>query len=162
MNLPSVSINVGQGSNGIGSSLGVFLLITLLTLAPSIIIMLTSFTRIIVVLGFVRTALGFPQLPPNQVLTGLALFLTIFTMTPELTAINAQAVQPLLANRITQQEALDARTGADPHVHVHPGTRDRPRAHDLRRTPAAATDTRRRPDDGADPRVHSLRAAHGL
>lgn len=106
MNLPNVSINVGQGSNGIGSSLGIFLLITLLTLAPSIIIMLTSFTRIIVVLGFVRTALGFPQLPPNQVLTGLAIFLTIFTMTPEITAINTQAVQPLLANQITQQEAL--------------------------------------------------------
>ncbi len=107
MNIPSISIGVGHGGAGIGSAIQILILITLITLAPSLVIMLTSFTRIIVVLGFVRTAIGIPQAPPNQVLTGLALFLTLFVMSPTLGTINQTALQPLIANRITQQQALD-------------------------------------------------------
>ncbi|HZT96793.1 MAG TPA: flagellar biosynthetic protein FliP, partial [Chloroflexota bacterium] len=107
MNIPSISVNLGHGNGGIGSAVQVLVLITLITLAPSLVIMLTSFTRIIVVLGFVRTAIGIPQTPPNQVLTGLALFLTFFIMSPTLQQINNSALQPLLANKISQQQALD-------------------------------------------------------
>src|SRR5579884_2455655 len=107
MNIPSISIGVGHGGAGVGSAIQILILITLITLAPSLVIMLTSFTRIIVVLGFVRTAIGVPQTPPNQVLTGLALFLTFFVMTPTLTAINTSALQPLLSQHISQQQALD-------------------------------------------------------
>src|SRR5579871_5378935 len=107
MNVPSIQIGVGHGQNGIGSAIQVLLLITLISLAPSLVIMLTSFTRIIVVLGFVRSAIGIPQTPPNQVLTGLALFLTFFIMSPTLLAVNNTALQPLVAGKITQQQALD-------------------------------------------------------
>jgi len=107
VNIPSISVNLGHGNGGIGSAVQVLVLITLITLAPSLVIMLTSFTRIIVVLGFVRTAIGIPQTPPNQVLTGLALFLTFFIMSPTLQQINNSALQPLLANKISQQQALD-------------------------------------------------------
>jgi flagellar biosynthetic protein FliP len=107
MTIPPITIGIGHGDGGIGGAVQILLLITLVTLAPSLAIMLTSFTRIIVVLGFVRTAIGVPQTPPNQVLTGLALFLTFFVMTPTLTTINSTALQPLLSNRITQQQALD-------------------------------------------------------
>lgn len=107
MNIPSINLSIGHGGAGVGSAVQILILITLITLAPSLVIMLTSFTRIIVVLGFVRTAIGVPQAPPNQVLTGLALFLTFFVMTPTLNQINTTALQPLLANDITQQQALD-------------------------------------------------------
>jgi len=106
MNIPSIQIGVGQGSGGLGGAVQILLLITLISLAPSLVIMLTSFTRIIVVLGFTRSAIGIPQTPPNQVLTGLALFLTFFVMSPTLLQINNDALQPLLANKITQQQAL--------------------------------------------------------
>jgi flagellar biosynthetic protein FliP len=107
MTIPSISVNLGHGNGGVGGAVQVLVLITLITLAPSLVIMLTSFTRIIVVLGFVRTAIGIPQTPPSQVLTGLALFLTFFIMSPTLGQINNSALQPLLANKITQQQALD-------------------------------------------------------
>src|SRR5581483_630931 len=107
MTIPSINLSLGHGGAGVGSAVQVLILITLISLAPSLVIMLTAFTRIIVVLGFVRTAIGIPQTPPSQVLTGLALFLTFFIMTPTFTSINNQALQPLLANRITQQQALD-------------------------------------------------------
>lgn len=83
------------------------LLLTVLTLAPSIIILCTSFTRIIVVFGFIRTALGLQQTPPNQVLIGLALFLTAAVMMPTFREINETAVQPYLAGEIDQVEALE-------------------------------------------------------
>jgi flagellar biosynthesis protein FliP len=107
MTIPSIHIGLGHGGAGVGSAVQVLILITLITLAPSLVIMLTSFTRIIVVLGFVRTAIGIPQTPPNQVLTGLALFLTFFVMTPTLTRINDTALQPLMKGRITETQALD-------------------------------------------------------
>ncbi|MDV3429235.1 MAG: flagellar type III secretion system pore protein FliP [Bacillota bacterium] len=86
--------------------------LTILTLLPSFIIMMTSFTRIIVVFGFLRSAIGTQQSPPNQVLIGLALFLTIFIMAPVYKQINQDAIQPYLNNKITQQQAID--TGSKP------------------------------------------------
>ena len=106
MTIPSIHVGVGHG-DGVSSAVQILILVALISLAPSLVIMLTAFTRIIVVLGFVRSAIGVPQTPPNQVLTGLALFLTFFVMTPTLTQINNQALQPLLHNKISQQQALD-------------------------------------------------------
>ncbi len=83
------------------------LVLTVISLAPSILIMLTSFTRIIVVLHFVRTAVGTQTVPPNQVLVGLALFLTLFIMNPVFAELNETVVQPLDANEISQEEALE-------------------------------------------------------
>ncbi|MEZ4520601.1 MAG: flagellar type III secretion system pore protein FliP [Thermomicrobiales bacterium] len=94
------------------SGLELVLLLTIITLVPTLLLMMTAFTRIIIVLGFIRTALGVPQLPPNQVLLGLALFMTIFIMAPVWTEINEEAIQPLQSGEITQREALDR--GADP------------------------------------------------
>lgn len=82
-------------------------LLTLLTLLPSILIMFTSFTRMIIVLSFVRNALGLQQMPPNQVLVGIALILTFFVMSPVLAQIDEKAYQPYVANKISQEEALD-------------------------------------------------------
>ena len=89
------------------SSLQLLLLLTVLSIAPAILVLMTSFTRIIIVLSFVRNALGTQQLPPNQVLIGLALFLTFFVMAPTYNEINTQALQPFLNSEITQAEALD-------------------------------------------------------
>lgn len=89
-----------------GTSLQILLLLTVLSLAPAILMLMTSFTRIIIVLSFVRNALGTQQLPPNQVLIGLALFLTFFVMEPTWNQINTNAVQPYLKNQITQTEAM--------------------------------------------------------
>ena len=80
------------------------LILTVLTLAPSILIMMTSFTRIIIVLHFVRTAIGTQTAPPNQILIGLALFLTFFIMWPTFQKINTNAIQPLDKGEITQSE----------------------------------------------------------
>jgi flagellar biosynthetic protein FliP len=82
------------------------LILTLLAVIPSIVICMTSFVRIIVVLSMVRHAFGMPETPPNPVLISLALFMTAFTMSPTLTALNSGAIQPLLANRITIEEAM--------------------------------------------------------
>jgi flagellar biosynthetic protein FliP len=86
--------------------LQIFLLMTILSLAPAILIMLTSFTRIVIVLSLLRRALGTMQAPPNQVLIGLALFLTFFIMTPVWHNINQNALQPFLDDQIGQQQAF--------------------------------------------------------
>lgn len=91
----------------VSTSIQILLLLTVLSLAPSIIIMMTSFTRIIIVLSFLRNALGTQQMPPNQVLIGLALFLSLFIMTPVISDINTQAYEPFNKGEITQQQALD-------------------------------------------------------
>jgi flagellar biosynthesis protein FliP len=105
--LPSVDINIdGQGTGG-SSALSILLMITVLTVAPSFLILMTSFTRIVIVLGFVRTSLGTQQMPPNQVLIGLALFLTLFIMSPTLSQVNDTALQPYLKGKLTQTEALE-------------------------------------------------------
>ena len=87
-------------------TLQIFLLMTVLSLAPAIMIMVTSFTRIVIVLSLLRRALGTMQMPPNQVMVGLALFLTLFIMTPVWQQINQNAVQPYLDKKIGHQEAL--------------------------------------------------------
>ena len=94
-------------SGSLSTPLRMLIVLTVLSLAPSILIMLTSFTRIIVVLHFVRTALGTQTSPPNQVMVGLALFLTLFIMAPVFSQINEDAIQPLDQGEITLQEALD-------------------------------------------------------
>jgi len=96
-----------QNPQNISAALQILLLVTVLSLAPAILVMVTSFTRIIVVLSLLRTAIGIPQLPPNQVLIGLALFLTAFVMAPAIKTINENAVQPYFNGTIGQQEAFD-------------------------------------------------------
>ncbi len=91
----------------VSTSIQILLILTVLSLAPSIIIMMTSFTRIIIVLSFLRNALGTQQIPPNQVLIGLALFLSLFIMTPVISDINTKAYEPFNKGDITQQQALD-------------------------------------------------------
>jgi flagellar biosynthetic protein FliP len=91
----------------VSSSIQLLLILTVLSLAPAIIIMMTSFTRIIIVLSFLRNALGTQQMPPNQVLIGLALFLSLFIMTPVINDINTQAYEPFNKGEITQEQALD-------------------------------------------------------
>ncbi len=102
------NISSNAGSSSLSASLQMLLVLTVLSIAPSILIMMTSFTRIIVVLHFVRSALGTQQTPPNQVMTGLALFLTLFIMAPVISDVNTNCVQPYQAGQITQEEALNA------------------------------------------------------
>ncbi len=87
-------------------SLQILILMSLLTVLPSLILMMTSFTRIIIVLSLLRQALGLQQTPPNQVLVGLALFLSIFVMRPTIDAVNAQAFTPYGAGQISIEEAV--------------------------------------------------------
>jgi len=105
----SFDLSVGNTEDAadVVSSVQILVILTIISLAPSILIMTTSFTRIIVVLHFVRSALGTQQTPPNQVLVGLALFLTLFIMTPIYSQINEEALQPYSNGEITQQEAID-------------------------------------------------------
>jgi len=111
--IPDISINIGgdtaDGADGQPSSsaISLLLLITVLSIAPAILVLMTSFTRIVIVLGFVRTSLGTQQMPPNQVLIGLALFLTLFIMSPTLSQVNDTALQPYLKGELTQTEALN-------------------------------------------------------
>lgn len=94
-------------ATNIATSVKLLLLLTVLSLAPAILILMTSFTRIIIVLSFVRTALATQQMPPNQVLVGLALFLTFFIMAPTFQEVNDVALAPLFAEEITLDEAYD-------------------------------------------------------
>lgn len=109
--LPNVSLQVGgEGDNpqqNLSVALQLILLLTVLTLAPAILILLTSFVRIIVVLGFIRTSLATQQMPPNQVLIGLALFLTFFVMAPTLQEANSQGLQPYLKGQINERVAFE-------------------------------------------------------
>lgn len=106
------NINIGMKSvdkpDDIVSSIKILLMITVLTLAPAIMIMMTGFTRIIIVLSFIRQAIGTQQMPPNQLLIGLALFLTFFVMQPHFSELNNKAVQPFLDGKINQEQAVDA------------------------------------------------------
>jgi flagellar biosynthetic protein FliP len=107
--IPQVNIGVGQARSPqeVVGALQILLLLTVLALAPTLLVMVTAFTRIIVVLSFVRTAMGTQQVPPNQVLVGLALLLTFFVMNPVITDVNKNAVQPYLKHQISQSVALD-------------------------------------------------------
>jgi len=104
----SFDFNVTSAEDGgdVVSSLQMLFILTIISLAPSILIMMTSFTRILVVLHFVRTALGTQQTPPNQVMIGLAIFITIFIMSPVFTEINDEALQPYANGEISQEEAI--------------------------------------------------------
>ncbi len=106
---PSLSLSVGGASSpkpDFVVAIEILFLMTLLALAPMILILGTSFTRILIVLHFLRQALGTQQLPPNQVLIGLSLFLTFFIMRPSFDRMNQDALQPYLAREITQKEAI--------------------------------------------------------
>ncbi|MSS10420.1 MULTISPECIES: flagellar type III secretion system pore protein FliP [Clostridia] len=91
-------------------TLELFLILTIISLLPSILVMMTSFTRIIIVLSFTRNALGVQQSPPNMVLVGIALFLTLFIMDPVIKDVNTNAYQPYVREEINQQEALNRAT----------------------------------------------------
>ncbi|HLW57684.1 MAG TPA: flagellar type III secretion system pore protein FliP [Bacteriovoracaceae bacterium] len=105
-NLPGVSVNFGQGTNLV-DTLEVLLLFTVLTLAPAIIILTTSFTRIVVVLSFMRQALGTQNMPPNQLLIGFAMFLSVFVMMPTGQSIYQNTIQPYTAKKIDAAQALE-------------------------------------------------------
>ena len=92
-----LTLTVDGGDGELGSSIKIVLLMTLLTLTPAVLMLMTSFTRILIVLGFLRQAIGTPQMPSNQILVGISLFLTFVVMTPVVEEINANAVQPYLA-----------------------------------------------------------------
>src|SRR5437016_4708377 len=99
LSLPGVDIQIGDGAGGrqeIATAVKVLIALTVLSLAPAILIVMTSFTRIIIVLSMLRHALGMQETPPNTVLISLALFLTLFTMLPTLTQVNDQAVTPYM------------------------------------------------------------------
>ncbi|MGY2002188.1 flagellar type III secretion system pore protein FliP [Blastococcus sp. SYSU DS1024] len=105
----TVDISIGNGSPS--SSITLILAITVLSVAPSVLLLATSFTKIIVVLGLTRNALGMATSPPNQVLTGIALFLTLFVMGPVFSDINELAVQPYMDGAMSVSQAYDAGVG---------------------------------------------------
>jgi flagellar biosynthetic protein FliP len=107
---PEVSISVKGDPNGTSTPLQIITLLTILSIAPGILMTMTSFTRIVIVLGLTRNALGAQQLPPNQVLMGLALCLTFFTMQPTLAKIDEHAIQPYRQHKITFDQAVERAT----------------------------------------------------
>lgn len=108
LGLPKIDINVSSANSpqDVSKGLQIMVLLTVLTLAPAIFIMTTAFTRIVIVLSMVRQAIGLPSMPPNQVLLGLALILTFFVMSPTLTKMNNEGLQPYLKGKISQEQAL--------------------------------------------------------
>ncbi|AJD30424.1 flagellar type III secretion system pore protein FliP [Clostridium sporogenes] len=114
MPIPKINISVDNANNPTEyvDNIKLLIMLTVLTLLPSFIVMMTSFVRTIVVFGFLRNAMGTQQSPPNQVMIGLALFLTLFIMRPVYTEINTKAIQPYMKNKITQEQAVEI--GAKP------------------------------------------------
>jgi flagellar biosynthetic protein FliP len=100
-------IGGGESKDGLTTPIQILVLLTILSLVPAILMSVTSFTRLIVVSHFLRQALGTQTMPPNQVLIGLSLFLTYFIMQPVAERINQEALQPMLAGKMTEMEALD-------------------------------------------------------
>lgn len=108
-------LNIGlEGTGGqtgeVSVAIQIVIVMTLLSVAPSIVLLMTSFTRIVIVLGFVRTALGTPSAPSNQIIVGLSLFLTFFLMGPVVDRVNSEALRPYLDGKITSVQALDNAT----------------------------------------------------
>lgn len=103
----SIQLGGGDGAGDVSVALQLVLVMTLLTLAPSLVVLMTCFTRIVIVLGFVRTALGVPSAPANQVIIGLSLFLTVFIMGPILDQVYEEAIEPHLAEEISARDAID-------------------------------------------------------
>ncbi|APQ76936.1 flagellar biosynthesis protein FliP [Clostridium botulinum] len=114
MPIPKINISVDNANNPTEyvDNIKLLIMLTVLTLLPSFIVMMTSFVRTIVVFGFLRNAMGTQQSPPNQVMIGLALFLTLFIMQPVYSEINTKAIQPYMKNKITQEQAVEI--GAKP------------------------------------------------
>lgn len=107
--LPTVNLGfkTTDNPNEVVNAIKLVLIMTVLTLAPAILIMMTGFTRIIIVLSFLRQAMGIQQMPPNQLLVGLSLFLTFFVMGPAFKEVNENGVQPYLAGKISQDAAIE-------------------------------------------------------
>ncbi|HAP34570.1 MAG TPA: flagellar biosynthetic protein FliP [Bacteroidetes bacterium] len=107
--LPKISIEVGKATkpDDVSMTLQILFLMTILSLAPALLILTTAFTRIIVVLHFLKQAMGTPQMPPPQILLGLAMFLTFFVMAPVWDKVNESALQPYMKNKITVTEAYE-------------------------------------------------------
>lgn len=112
VSIPKIDFGVSPATkpSDVAASLQILLLLTVLSLAPTLLVLVTSFTRVVIVLSFVRTALGTQGVPPTQVLVGLALLLTFFIMNPVIVDINSHALQPYLANKISQPAALERAT----------------------------------------------------
>jgi flagellar biosynthetic protein FliP len=96
-----------QNPSEVVNTIKILMILTVLTLAPAILIMMTSFTRLIIVLSFLRQAIGTQQMPPNQLLVGLALFLSLFIMSPAINEINEKALKPYLDGQVSQEVAFD-------------------------------------------------------
>jgi flagellar biosynthetic protein FliP len=109
--IPAVTVQGAAGGQSYSLTLQLLLLMTAVTLLPSILLMMTAFTRIVIVLAILRQAIGAGQAPPNQVLVGLSLFLTLFVMSPVVSEINTNAVQPYMAGTIETTEALTQAVG---------------------------------------------------
>ena len=111
--IPKISIGVdgAKGQTEVASSLQIMALLTVLSLAPALMILTTAFTRIVIIFSFIRTALGTPSIPPNQVVIGLSLFLTFYVMGPTWNKVNNEALQPYFAKKIDQKVALERATG---------------------------------------------------
>jgi flagellar biosynthetic protein FliP len=111
--LPSITLGVSEAKNAeqVNTAMQIVFLLTVLTLAPSILIMMTCFTRLAVVFSMLRNALGTQQMPPTQIIVGLALFLTFFIMGPTFTQVNEKAITPYLDGKISQQQFLDEAAG---------------------------------------------------
>ncbi|WP_062197867.1 flagellar type III secretion system pore protein FliP [Massilibacterium senegalense] len=106
--IPGIDLNfLNDSPESVATTIQILVLLTVLSLAPAMLVLMTSFTRIVVVLSFVRTSLATQQMPPNQVLIGLALFLTFFIMGPTFSEVNEQALKPYLNNEISQEEMYD-------------------------------------------------------
>jgi flagellar biosynthetic protein FliP len=108
---PALSINLGGSEQGnVATAIQIVVVMTLLTLAPSILMLMTSFTRIVIVLGFVRSAIGVQGAPSNQILIGMSLFLTFFIMAPVGQRINEDALKPYMAKEISTEQAWERAT----------------------------------------------------
>jgi flagellar biosynthetic protein FliP len=107
ISLPGITFTGAGGPEQVTSVLEIVALLTVLTLAPSIVVMLTCFTRVLIVLSFLRQAIGAPQMPPNQIMTGLSLFLTVFIMAPVGQEVHRVALAPYLAKQIKPQTAVE-------------------------------------------------------
>ena len=115
---PALQVPLPGNNQDPGTNLSILALFTLITLGPSMLIMMTGFTRILIVLGFLRNALGTPSIPPNQVLVGFSLFLTIFVMGPTFSQMNTEALQPYLDGKMDAKTAITDGRGAAPRLHA--------------------------------------------
>ncbi len=97
----------GKGGSNLSTPVEILLFLTLLTVLPGVLLMVTGFTRILIVLGFLRNALGTPNAPPNQILIGMSVFLSLFVMAPTLSKVNDEAIKPYTSHEITLTQALD-------------------------------------------------------